>query len=161
MIDAAQFRMIELLSQADLEAHPVWADFHDERDRARVLSWGVTSAQLDREIERYDYCGRAPLYPVLDLSIAFEVASPSIALSFTLPGGTALPGYCVGETSFGVYHGEAEFCLNPSLPARARAELERLATALGREPSQLVPLAYVPAAEIGNPERATGELRVD
>ena len=158
MIDAAGFRMIELLSQRDLEAHPIWADFHDERDRARILSWGVAEARLESEIERYDYCGRAPLFPVLDLAAVGEVASPSVALRFELPDGRSLPGYCVGDAAFGVYSGGDEFCLNPSLPARARAELERLAAALGVEGSPPGPIRYAPTARFEGDERWTGVL---
>jgi len=147
MIEAAGFRMIELLTRADLEAHPVWADFHDERDRARILSWGVTPERLDAEIERYDYCGRAPLYPVVDLSSAAEVASPTVALRVFLPDGSVLPGYRLGENAFGIFVGDEEYCLNPSLPGRSRGVLARLAEVLGLEAAALGSLRYESVTE--------------
>ena len=159
MISAAGFRMIELLSPADLEAHPVWADFHEERDRARILSWGVDPERLAAEIERYDYCGRAPLYPVLDLTAASDVASPSLALRVTLPDGRVLPGYRVAEVAYGVYVGDEEFCLNPSLPARARRELDRLAAALGLD--GLPSLEWETVAELDAGGRLVGRLAFD
>ena len=160
MIGPAEFRMIELLTRADLEAHPLWADFHDERDRARILSWGVATERLDAEIERYDYCGHAPLYPVLDLVSAAEVASLTVGLRISLPDGSVLPGYRLGENAFGVYVGDEEYCLNPSLPGRARAELERLAAALSREPSALVSLRYESVSELGDQARIEGVLEL-
>jgi len=156
VIRPSEFRMIELLTREDLEAHPVWADFHEAADRARVLSWGVESSRLDAELERYHYCGRAPLYPVLDLSVAFEVASPSVGMRITVPGVEPLLGYRVGDAALCVYLGDDEYCLNPSLPARARAELERLAGALGCEPGALVRLHYESVAELGATGRLTG-----
>ena len=161
MIEPADFRMIELLTHEDLEAHPVWADFYDERDRARVLSWGVPRARLEAEIAHYDYCGRAPLYPVLDLAVALEVASPSIGLRITFPNGTSLPGYRVGDSAFGVYLGGEEYCLNPSLPGRARRELERLAAALGLDASGLTRLRYESVAELGAAGRIEGVLELE
>ncbi len=160
MIGPAGFRMIELLTRVDLEAHPVWADFNDERDRARILSWGVTTERLDAEIERYDYCGRAPLYPVLDLASTAEVASPSVGLRVSVPDGSILAGYRLGENSFGVYVGDEEYCLNLSLPSRARAELERLAATLGRETAALASLRYESVSELGNRGRIEGVLEL-
>lgn len=150
MIDAASFRMIELLTRDDLEAHPVWADFHDERDRARILSWGVTPERLDAEIERYDYCGRAPLYPVVDLAAVRDVASPSIALRVLLPDGSVLPGYRLGANAFGIYVGDEEYCLNPSLPSRAREVVERLAAILGMEAASFGALRYESVVDPGD-----------
>jgi hypothetical protein len=153
--------MIELLTREDLEAHPVWADFHEEPDRARILSWGVAAERLDAEIEHYDYCGRAPLYPVLDLAAALDVACPSIGLRIQLPDGTSLPGYRVGDASFGVYLGDDEFCLNPSLPGRARSELERLAAALGLDSAAVARLTYESVAELGASGRLTGVIELE
>ena len=160
MIGPAEFRMIELLTLEDLEAHPVWADFHEGADRTRILSWGVAPHRLNAEIERYHYCGRAPLYPVLDLAAALEVASPSVGLRITFPGGQSLPGYRVGDAAFCVYLGDDEYCLNPSLPARARAELERLAAALGCEPGTLACLHYESVAELGAAGRLNGVVEL-
>jgi hypothetical protein len=160
VIEPAEFRMIELLTRADLAAHPVWADFHDAADRARILSWGVAPRRLEAEIERYDYCGRAPLYPVLDLAAALEVASPSVGLRIRLPDGESLPGYRVGDSAYGIYLGDDEFCLNPSLPGRAHAELERLAAALGCVPAALERLEYESVAELGASGRLRGTLEI-
>ena len=110
----------------------------------------MTTECLDTEIERYDYCGRAPLYPVLDLASATEVASPSVGLRVSLPDGEILAGYRLGENAFGVYVGDEEYCLNPSLPSRARAELDRLAAALGRETAALASLRYESVIELGD-----------
>jgi hypothetical protein len=142
MIIPAEFRMVELLTRTDLAAHPVWADFHEERDRTRILSWGVTGERLDAEIERYDYCGRSPLYPVLELEGADELANPSIALVVTTRSGLELQGYRLGTHAFGVFVGDTEFCLNPSLPGRARGELEKLSAELGSPLSDVDPLRY-------------------
>lgn len=147
MIDAGSFRMVELLTRTDLEAHPVWADFHQERDRTRILSWGVSAESLAAEVERYDYCGRAPLYPVLDLAAVDELASPSIGLRISLRDGRTLLGYRLGEHAFGIYVGGDEYCLNPSLPSRARSELARLAAALDCDVALLSSLRYEPLAE--------------
>lgn len=147
MIEPAEFRMVELLTRVDLAAHAVWADFHEERDRTRILSWGVTSERLDAEIERYDYCGRSPLYPVLELDSADALANPSIALVFKTNSGLELPGYRLGTHAFGVFVGDSEFCLNPSLPARARRELEKLSAKLDSPLRDVDPLQYaVPPA---------------
>ena len=160
MIDARDFRMVELLTHADLEAHPLWADFHEERDRTRILGWGVAVERLDREIERYDYCGRSPLYPVIDLAAADDVASPSVALEFVLPDGRTLPGYVVAQQAFGLFVGDEEYCINPSLPSRATQELARLAEALSLDAADLAALAYASPFELGARGRIEGVLQV-
>jgi len=156
VIDAARFRMIELMSLEDLLDHPVWADFQSDRDRARILSWGVSEAHLEDAIARYDYCGRAPLYPVLDLGSTAEFPNPTIALRVALPDGAFATGYRIGDLAFGVYLGNEEYCLNPQLPSRSRAEFERLARALGCESAELGPLRYESVADLGAQGRVQG-----
>jgi hypothetical protein len=156
MMDPLDFRMVELLTRADLAAHPVWADFHEERDRTRLLEWGVTNERLDEEIARYDYCGRSPLYPVLALKGAGELANPSVALCFTTKAGLELPGYRLGKQAFGVFVGDSEFCLNPSLPSRALRELEKLAAALTVAVTDVDPISYGPPAAFEEELAAAG-----
>ena len=97
VIDAKRFRMIELVTLEDLLEHPVWADFQGDRDRTRILSWGVSEACLEDAIERYDYCGRSPLYPVLELENTEDFSNPTIALRIALPGGGFATGYRMGD----------------------------------------------------------------
>ena len=149
MIDAAGFRMVEWLTRADLTDHPVWADFHRDVDRSRILSWGVSSESLDAEIERYDYCGRPPLYPVLELESTADVSHLTVALQVQLPGGVLALGYRIGDRVLGIYAGEEEYCLNSELPSRSRAELVRLSDALGCEAAELATLRYESVAELG------------
>ncbi|MEE3332131.1 MAG: hypothetical protein VX246_14795 [Myxococcota bacterium] len=167
MIRATEFRMVELMTSADFAEHSVWADFHEERDRTRILSWGVTGDRLDAEIERYDYCGRSPLYPVLDVASTDELANPSVALVFTTRSALELPGYRLGQLAFGVYAGDREFCLNPSLPGRARVELAKLAKEIDKPLSDVETLCYaVPPEWEGRLEAAgigpvRGELSIE
>ena len=37
VIGAADFRMVEVIAEADLRAHPLWADFRESTDRERIL----------------------------------------------------------------------------------------------------------------------------
>jgi hypothetical protein len=161
VIDPAAFRMVELLTREDLEAHPVWADFHEDRDRDRVLAWGVAPERLEAELRRYDYCGRAPLYPVLVLAEASELASPTIAVRVTLADGRTLQGYRVGDAALGVYVGDDEVCLNPSLPGRARAERDRLAALLGLDPAAVASLVWETVVAVDGSGRRSGALRLE
>lgn len=156
VIDAKRFRMIELVTLEDLLEHPVWADFQGDRDRTRILSWGVSEACLEDAIERYDYCGRSPLYPVLELENTEDFSNPTIALRIALPGGGFATGYRMGDLAVGVFLGDEEYCLNPKLPSRSRAEFDRLARALGCEPAELGPLRYESVAELGTKGRVQG-----
>ena len=162
MITKTGFRMVEVLSRADIDDHPMWADFIDGTDRARVLGWGVAADDLDRELRKYDYCGRNPLYPVLDVADADSsgtLVNSSVALRFELENGRQLSGYRVGTASFVLFVEEREFCLNPSLPGRCRAEAARLAETLGLQPGSLLPLRFVEciAAADGQPKHGTIE----
>jgi len=130
VIDAKAFRMVEVLSEADLAAHPVWADFRESKDRDRVLAWQVAIARLDEEITRYDYCGRCPIFPVLEAESLAGLSNPIVALKVETAAGHSLRGYRIGAAGYGIFSGAREFCINESLPARARAELEKLATQL-------------------------------
>ena len=149
MIDAAGFRMVELVKRSDLVDHPVWADFQGDVDRTRILSWDVSVDSLDAQLARYDYCGRPPLYPVLDLMCTAEVAHPTVALHVHLPGGASVLGYLIGDFVLGVYAGEEEYCLNSKLPSRSHVELVRLADALGCEVERLATLHYESVTEVG------------
>ena len=161
MITPERFRMVEILSADDIREHPVWADFHDGADRTRVLDWGVEPEALDRELHRYDYCGRSPLYPVLepeDAAAARGLVNPSVAVRFELPGGAELSGYRVGDSSFVVFAGGDEFCLNPALPSRWRAAAEGLASALGLAVPDLFPIGFVECAGLGSALRRHGRI---
>jgi len=149
VITAAEFRMAEMVGRPELMDHPVWADFQGDRDRERILSWGVAEARLDAELAHYDYCGRSPLYPVIDLACTSDLPSPTVALRVVLPGGATAGGYRIGDRVLGVYLGDDEYCLNPNLPARARAEVERLARALGCAPDALEALRYESSMALG------------
>jgi len=144
VIDARSFRMVELLGEADLAAHPLWADFRAEIDRALILAWGVERARLDREIERLDYCGRAPLFPVLEPGAAAALSNPTVALRIAARDGTRWLGYRVGRDALGVFAGGREHCINPRVPALARRELEKLAAATraGMRAADLLPLRH-------------------
>jgi len=161
MIDAAGFRMVELITREDLVDHPVWADFGGDEDRDRILTWGVSAGALDDAIAHYDYCGRPPLYPVLDPTSAAQIAHLTLALRVTLPGGAVELGYQVGGLVLGVYRDGEEYCLNPTLPKRLRAERDRLAAAVGCEASALAALPYESVAEWTPAGRLSGVFRFE
>ena len=161
MITKAQFRMVEILQRSDIEEHPVWADFHGGADRRRVLGWGIDEGTLDGELHKYDYCGRSPLYPVLDAdTTAFpeDLVNPSIGLRLELDDDLHLDGYRVGVNAFVVFAGDDEFCFNTSLPARWEAEAERLAAVLHWSADDLFPLAFEERARFGAPSAARGTI---
>ena len=163
MIGAADFRMVEVIAEADLRAHPLWADFRESTDRERILGWGVAPERLAAEIVRYDYCGRPPLFPVLELADAARLANPTVALRIEPREGEARVGYRVGRDAIGVFAGGVEACLNPQLPRLARRELERLAAALGTTVERLLPLRHARADDLRGVdtrelERAFGPL---
>ena len=161
MINAAGFRMVELITREDLVDHPVWADFGGDDDRARILAWGVSADVLDAAIAHYDYCGRPPLYPVLDPTSTAQIAHVTLALRVTLPGGGAELGYQVGGLVLGVYRDGEEYCFNPTLPKRLRAERDRLAAAVGCEAGDLAALPYESVAELTREGRLSGVFQLD
>lgn len=142
MIASDSFEMIETISRAALEKHPVWTHYDEDEDRETILAWGVSGADLDREIARYEFCGPHPLYPVLKLDPL--PAKPHLLLAVTFEGadGTRLPGYVFAPHAFGIFVGDEEFCFNRNLAGFSARAAGRLGAALGLDSDRLFPLRY-------------------
>ena len=160
VIEAAEFRMTELVTRRDLASHPVWADFHGDPDRERILSWGVTPSQLESELDRYGYCGRSPLYPVIDLNCARDLPSVTVELEVALPSGVTAAGYWIRGGVLGVYLNGDEYCFNASLPARMRAEAWRLGRAIGCTGEDLAVIRYESSVALGPEGRIHGAFEL-
>jgi len=142
MIASDDFEMIETISRAALEKHPVWAHYHEEEDRETILAWGVSGEDLDGEIARYEFCGPHPLYPVLKLDPLPVKAHLLIAVAFEGADGTRLPGYVFAPHAFGIYVDDQEFCFNRKLAGVSAREAARLGAALKADSDRLFPLRY-------------------
>jgi hypothetical protein len=148
MITPDSFKMIESVSRAALEKHPVWAHFESPQDRQIILDWGVASETVDGEIKRYEYCGPPPLYPVLELDPLPSLPHLVVGVTFESSLETRCSGYLLEPHAYGVFVGDEEFCLNRNLPQPAKEVAERLADALGTSAELLFPLHY--ASKIRN-----------
>lgn len=138
---AEAFAMRETLRREDLDRHPVWAPFR-AGDRDWILGWGVRPERLDDELERYDYCGPEPLFPVLDLEKIPDREDLVVAARVTLADRSELPGYRLAPHVVGVFAQGREWVFNRSLPARACSQAAALARALGTSPEGVLPLRY-------------------
>ena len=56
MIASDSFRMVEVLSRGDLEAHPVWADFHDGADSRTNYSFPAAVYHIDVDQDGVQDC---------------------------------------------------------------------------------------------------------
>jgi hypothetical protein len=134
--------MIESISRAALERHPVWAHFEAATDRDTILAWGVDPEIADREIGRYEFCGPQPLYPVLQLEPLPPQSHLIIGVTFESKLGSRCPGYLLEPHAFGIFVEDREFCLNRNLEGLSQRVAVRLASALDTNPDQLFPLRY-------------------
>lgn len=159
MIDSRSFHMIEQLTRADVERHPVWSHYEESCDRSRVLSWGVSAAALDAEMERFQYCGTRTLYPVLEYDPLPDIDHLIVAAEFVTAAGTTLLGYLIAPDVFGVFVGEREFCFNRSLVGAAAITARKLSEALGEPPEALFPLRYSSGLRSGDGRAIEGEIQ--
>jgi len=159
MIDCGSFQMIEHLTRADVERHPVWSHYDDSEDRSRILGWGVSAATLDAEIERFQYCGTRSLYPVLELGALPDLDHLIVAADFVTASGTTLLGYRIPPHVFGVFVGEREFCFNRTLVGAAAIAARKLSEALGQAPEALFPLRYSIRVRSRDEQAAAGDIQ--
>lgn len=142
MISSDSFEMTESVSRAALERHPAWAHFESPDDRETILGWGVAPEIVDRELERYEFCGPQPLYPVLKLDPLPPLAHLIVAVTFESQSGIRCAGYLLEPHAFGLFVGDREFCLNRSLASLSQRVASELAAALDTRPDLLFPLRY-------------------
>jgi len=159
MIDSGSFEMVEKLTRGDIERHPAWSHYDESEDRSRILSWGVTAAALDAEVERFQYCGTQTLYPVLELDPLPDIEHLIIAADFVTASGMSLPGYLLAPDVFGVFAGEREFCFNRKLVSAAAIAARKLSEALGEAPEDLFPLRYTSRARTHDGRALEGEFQ--
>jgi len=152
------FEMIETLSRAALERHPVWTHYDKPEDRDVILGWGVPRQALDEEIARYEFCGPQPLYPVLE----FDPLPPKdhliVGATFALANGTTLTGYLLEPHAFGLFVENQEFCFNRSLASLSDRTAGRLAAALGERPDELFPMRYTTGVRASDGRTIEGEI---
>jgi hypothetical protein len=141
MIDADSFQMTDRVTQEWTERHPVWRQYGEHQDRAEIVSWGVSEAVLDREIERLEFCGTQPFFPVLALDSLPASGHLIIAANFVTPSGSEVPGYLLRPHAFGLFVAGNEFTFNLHLTSASAATAERLAAALA-ESADVFPLRY-------------------
>lgn len=143
------FEMREMLEREDLEAHPLWAPFRDE-DRSVILAWGIPEARIDAELQRYDYCGLEPLFPVLDTARVPDRPDFIVAARVTLRDGRELPGYRLAPWVVGVFADDREWVFNAGLSGRSKAVASSLADVLRMPFDRIFPLHFrtlVPGAD--------------
>jgi hypothetical protein len=150
MHTADTFEMIEIITRGALERHPVWTHYEQEQDRDVILGWGVREKTLDDEVARYEFCGPQPLFPVLQLDPLPPRPHLIVSVTFESACGTSLAGYLLEPHAFGVFAGDREFCFNRILASLAARAAAGLASALGRRPERLFPLAY--SSDLRTPE---------
>ncbi len=137
-----KFRMRDVVDREALEKHPVWAPFKGDEDREMILGWGVTAEGLDEEIDRFQYCGTDPMFPVLEFDLLPKIGGMVIAATFEVKNDRKLFGYLVGMSAFGIFSEEREFSFNRSLPEAGASSARRLAEALEMERRDLFPIRY-------------------
>jgi hypothetical protein len=142
MIDSASFAMVDTLTRRDAERHPVWSHYDETAHRDLILSWGVSPTQLDAEIERFEYCGTQPLYPVLVLDPLPRLEHPIMVARFVAASGSKLMGYLLEPHAFGLFVGDREFCFNRRLVSAAIIAERKLSLALGEPADGLFPMDY-------------------
>ena len=142
MIDSASFAMVDTLTRQDAERHPVWSHYDEPDHRSLILGWGVSPATLDAEIERFEYCGTRPLYPVLELDPLPRLEHLIIVARFVAASGSSLMGYLLEPHAFGLFVGDREFCFNRHLVSAARIAERKLSLALGEPAEGLFPMVY-------------------
>jgi hypothetical protein len=142
MIEPETFEMIESVSQAALEKHPVWAHFENRDDRTAILDWGVGRDRLDDEIARYDHCGTQPLYPVMQVDPLPPLRHLIVAVTFESGTGQCCAGYMLAPHAYGIFVGDREYCLNRNLAALSARVATRLAEALDTPVDDLFPFQY-------------------
>ena len=142
MIEVGTFQMADRVDRALLERHPAWSPYNERRDRDLIVGWGVAPADLDREIQRFEYCGTLLLFPVLEIDPLPPIVNVFVAARFTTASEASLPGYLLDPHAFGVFVDEKEFTFNRHLAGVSQAAAGKLAQALGADPEGLFPLQY-------------------
>lgn len=139
---ASAFELIERITPEALARHPAWTHFEPDLDHDRLIAWGVTVEQIERQEAAFVACGLIPLYPVLDPSSLEDRTDVTLAARFEPEGGPTLAGYLLDPHAFGVFVSGHEFSFNRNLRDFSAREAVRLARALGRSPEQLFPLTW-------------------
>ncbi len=137
-----KFEMRDVVGREALEEHPVWAPFKGDEDREMILGWGVTAERLDSEIDRFEYCGTDPMFPVLEFESLPKIGGMVIAATFEVGSGRKLCGYLIGTNAFGVFAEQREFSFNRNLPEAGAFSARRLGEALEMESRDLFPIRY-------------------
>jgi hypothetical protein len=158
MITADSFEMVDGVTREWLERHPVWCPYDEQEDRPLILAWGVTEARLAEQIERLEYCGTQPLFPVLAIERLPEAGRVLIAADFVTASGRSLPGYVMRPHAFGLFAGDREFCFNHHLISASDRACEKLAAQLGEQPRDIFPLRYDTNVKDGGGKTLAGEI---
>jgi len=158
MITPDRFEMIETISADALAKHPVWAHYESAGDREVLLGWGVAPAVADREIDRYAFCGPAPLFPVLALHPIPPLRHLLIGVTFELPAGRRCSGYLLTPHGYGLFVGGREFCLNRTLAGHSARVAAELATAVDSSVEELFPLRYESPLQASGGEAIRGAI---
>ena len=158
MIGYRDFEMRDTVGREDLQGHPVWAPFRGSADREMILGWGVAPEQIEREIERFAYCGTEPMFPVLAFDPLPEIVGVVLAAVFTAADGRELEGYVIGNRAFGVFAAECEFPFNRGLGEAAGRTAGRLAAAMDPVAGSLFPLRYRTGILAVDGEEIAGEI---
>ena len=137
-----KFEMRDVVGREALEEHPVWVPFKGDDDREMILAWGITTERLDAEIDRFEYCGTDPMFPVLEFESLPKIGGMVVAATFEAKSGRKLKGYLIGTSAFGIFTDEREFSFNRSLPEAGAYSARRLGMALEMESEDLFPLRY-------------------
>jgi len=139
---AEKFEMRDVVDREALEEHPVWAPFKGDEDREMILGWGVATERLDREVDRFEYCGTDPMFPVLQCDPLPRIGGMVLAVTFETASGKKVGGYLIGTSAFGIFAEDREFTFNRNLHEAGAFAARRLGEALGLGARELFPLRY-------------------